>query len=99
MTEKGFERQMQIYLDNNSLGKLALELCGASFDDSLQKAREKIAALLGAKSSEEIIFTSSGSESNRVAILSFIKAASQKKHIVATPNRTQFRSQDFGISK
>lgn len=51
----------------------------------LEDARFKVASLLGAKS-DEIIFTSSGTESNNLAILGLIKSSKVKglPHIITT---------------
>lgn len=76
---------MQIYLDNNSSGQQTWEISREFSAEiyQIEEAREKIAFSLGAQS-EEIIFTSSGSKSNRMAIFSFIRANPHKKHIIAT---------------
>ncbi|MDR0826811.1 MAG: cysteine desulfurase NifS [Desulfovibrio sp.] len=50
---------------------------------AVQKAREQTAALLGA-GTEEIIFTSCGTESDSTAILSALRARPDKKHFVTT---------------
>ena len=47
-------------------------------------AREQTAALLGAASPGEIVFTSGGSEADNTAILSALTEAPHKKHIVTT---------------
>ena len=52
----------------------------AAVDD----ARESIADLLGAKSSEEIAFTSCGTESDNWAILGVLEGNPSKKHIITT---------------
>ena len=49
-----------------------------------EKAREAVAALLGANNSEEIVFTSGGTESDNWAILGTLEASPNKKHIVTT---------------
>ncbi len=49
-----------------------------------ENAREAVAALLGAADSEEIVFTSGGTESDNWAILGALEANPQKKHIVTT---------------
>lgn len=51
---------------------------------AVETAREKIAELLGANSSSEIIFTSGGTESDNWAILGSLKKVPEKKHIVTT---------------
>lgn len=52
----------------------------AAVDD----ARESVAGLLGANSSDEIAFTSGGTESDNWAILGALEANPGKKHIVTT---------------
>lgn len=49
-----------------------------------EKAREQVAALLGASDTNEIVFTSGGTESDNWAILGALEANPQKKHIVTT---------------
>lgn len=50
----------------------------------IEKSREQVAALVGATSAEEIIFTSSGTESDNWAILGSLEADESKKHIITT---------------
>ena len=50
----------------------------------VEKAREQVARLLGARSSE-IVFTSGGTESDNAAILGIVEAArGERKHVVTT---------------
>ena len=56
---------------------------GGNVGKKLDEARSKIAALLGA-SSEEIILTSCGTESDSTAILAALNSNPEKKHIVTT---------------
>lgn len=51
---------------------------------SIEMARERIARVLNC-SSDEIIFTGSGSESNNLAIRGVLKAVSRGKHIITSP--------------
>lgn len=51
---------------------------------AISNARENVAALLGANSTNEIIFTSCGTESDNWAILGALEANSEKNHIVTT---------------
>lgn len=58
---------------------------GKQVKDDLDAARVRIAGLLGARS-EEIIFTSGGTESDNLAILGFARANKEHgKHIITTP--------------
>jgi cysteine desulfurase len=50
---------------------------------AVQKARTQAAALLGAKT-EEITFTSCGTESDATAIMAALRAQPEKKHVVTT---------------
>ena len=50
----------------------------------VEKSRQEVASLLGARTPEEIIFTSCGTESDNWAILGSLEADSQKKHLVTT---------------
>ncbi len=57
---------------------------GRNLQKAIEKAREEVAALLGAKDSQEIVFTSGGTESDNWAILGALEANPNKKHIVTT---------------
>jgi cysteine desulfurase len=56
---------------------------GGQVMKQVRKAREQVAALLGA-SAEEIIFTSCGTESDNAAIRSALASCPDKKHIVTS---------------
>lgn len=56
---------------------------GGQVGRALTKARENVAAMLGAQA-EEILFTSCGSESDNTAILSALGVQPEKKHIITT---------------
>lgn len=51
---------------------------------AVEAAREQVAALIGADSPNEIVFTSSGTEADNWAILGALEANPQKRHIVTT---------------
>ncbi len=57
---------------------------GARAGDEVARAREKVAALLGAAQSGEIVFTSGGSESDNLAIVGTLHAQPDKRHLVTT---------------
>ncbi|MCY7376962.1 MAG: cysteine desulfurase, partial [Pyrinomonadaceae bacterium] len=57
---------------------------GRETRNAIETSREKIARLLGAEFSDEIVFTSGGTESDNWAILGTLEAAPHKKHIVTT---------------
>jgi cysteine desulfurase len=50
----------------------------------VEKSREQVASLVGAKETNEIIFTSCGTESDNWAILGALEANPDKKHLVTT---------------
>jgi cysteine desulfurase len=50
----------------------------------IEAAREQLAELVGARNSNEIFFTSGGTESDNWAILGALEANPEKKHIVTT---------------
>jgi cysteine desulfurase len=53
--------------------------------EALEKAREQVARLIGAASTEEVVFTSCGTESNNFALKGLALAAQSKgKHIVVS---------------
>ena len=56
---------------------------GKNIKDEINKARENVARMLNTQS-DNIIFTSCGSESNVTAIMSSIKVNPNKKHIITT---------------
>ena len=57
---------------------------GTQTRNAVDKARTQVAALLGASSPDEIVFTSCGTESDNWAILGGLQARSDKDHIVTT---------------
>ena len=57
---------------------------GSKLKGVMERAREQVADLIGAKSTREIIFTCSGTESNNTAIHSAIMAQPKKRHIVTS---------------
>ncbi|MCP4402626.1 MAG: cysteine desulfurase NifS [bacterium] len=56
---------------------------GGTVERKLIEARERVAALLGAETTE-IIFTSCGTESDNMAIHSALMAAPEKRHVITT---------------
>jgi len=57
---------------------------GRDVRNAIETARETVADLLGAKESNEIVFTSGGTESDNWAIFGTLEANPHKKHIVTT---------------
>ncbi len=56
---------------------------GGQVGAAVKKAREQVAALIGANP-DEILFTSCGSESDNTAIMSALQSQPKKKHIITT---------------
>ncbi len=57
---------------------------GEAARNAIVEARESVAALIGAESASEIVFTSGGTESDNWAITGALRAAKDKFHIVTT---------------
>jgi cysteine desulfurase len=57
---------------------------GREMRKAIETAREQLAILLGARSAQEIVFTSGGTESDNWAIRGALEAARSKKHIITT---------------
>ncbi|MCB1183780.1 cysteine desulfurase NifS [bacterium] len=57
---------------------------GARAGDELARARERVAALLGAAQPAEIVFTGGGSEADNLAIVGTLRAHPDKRHLITT---------------
>jgi cysteine desulfurase len=57
---------------------------GRTMKQAIEKAREQVAALIGAADTSEVVFTSCGSESDNWAIRSLFSSQPAKRHIVTT---------------
>ena len=57
---------------------------GRESREVVDKARQSVADLLGARSPDEIVFTSCGTESDNWAIIGALKLAPEKDHIITT---------------
>lgn len=57
---------------------------GGQVGKHIVAARERVAQLIGAKRSDEIIFTSCGTEADNTAIRSALKTQPDKRHIITT---------------
>lgn len=57
---------------------------GREMKDAVERARQQVAELLGASESQEIVFTSGGTESDNWAIRGALEVNPAKKHIVTT---------------
>jgi cysteine desulfurase len=75
---------MKPYLTENYGNPSSAYNFGREMRSVIENSRQKIAELLGANSSNEIVFTSGGTESDNWAILGALEANPDKKHIVTT---------------
>jgi cysteine desulfurase len=57
---------------------------GSAAGEGLAAARDRVAALLGARTPSEIIFTAGGSESDNLAIVGTLRAYQDRRHIVTS---------------
>ena len=57
---------------------------GGDIGGDVERAREKLAALLGAEHSSEVLFTSCGTESDNTAILSALEASTDRRQVLTT---------------
>lgn len=72
------------YLDEFYGNPSSIYELGSTVGRSMEKAREKVQSLIGAKYSSEVIFTSSATEATTTAIMSALEAQPQKKEIVTS---------------
>ncbi len=75
---------MMPYLVEHYGNPSSMHRFGASAGRGLARAREQVAALLGARHESEIIFTAGGSESDNLAIWGTLRAYPDKKHIITS---------------
>jgi cysteine desulfurase len=75
--------EMLPYLKNLYGNPSSMHTFGGQLHRRIEEAREKVSHLIGAES-EEIIFTSCGTESDNTAILSAVESLQGKKHIITT---------------
>ncbi len=80
------KKAMLPYLDELYGNPSSLHSAGQRAKETLNRAREDVAAAIGAKNSSEITFTSGGSESDNQAIISAAELGAKKgkKHIIST---------------
>lgn len=78
-------RAMAPYFTDKFGNSMSLHSFGQEAKLALEKSREEVASLIGAKA-EEIVFTSSATESNNLALKGIAFANKQKgKHIIISP--------------
>lgn len=75
--------EMMPFLNNFYGNPSSMYTFGGQVGESVKKARQQVADLLGADP-EEITFTSCGTESDSTAILSALKSYPDKRHVVTT---------------
>ncbi|PWT82172.1 MAG: cysteine desulfurase NifS [Acidobacteria bacterium] len=75
---------MQPYLTSMYGNPSSAHTLGCSASRAVEEAREQVAALIGAKHTSEIVFTSCGSESDNWAIRAALAAQPLKKHLITT---------------
>jgi cysteine desulfurase len=75
--------EMQPYLTELYGNPSSMHTFGGQLHRKLEEAREKVASLIGAES-EEIIFTSCGTESDNTALMSAVESLYLKKHVIST---------------
>ncbi|HVE59898.1 MAG TPA: aminotransferase class V-fold PLP-dependent enzyme [Pyrinomonadaceae bacterium] len=75
---------MQAFLTSVYGNPSSAHRAGREAREIVEKSRERVASLVGANSTSEIIFTSGGTESDNWAILGALEADPSKKHIVTT---------------
>lgn len=74
---------MMPYLTDSYGNPSSMHTFGGTVGVALKKARQQVADLLGCDS-EEITFTSCGTESDSTAILSAVRSFPEKRHIITT---------------
>jgi cysteine desulfurase len=72
------------YLTNEWANPSSSYRFGSKLKSKIEFAREQVATLIGAKAPREILFTSSGTESNNTAIHAATMAYPEKKHVVTS---------------
>lgn len=74
---------MQPYFTEEYGNASSIHTAGQRARAAVERAREQVAGLLGAKPSE-IVFTSGGTESDNLAIFGVVGAAAGKRHVITT---------------
>src|SRR5512139_3043862 len=75
--------EMRPYLQAFYGNPSSMHTFGGHLYRKIEEAREKVAALIGA-ATEEIIFTSCGTESDNTALMSAIESYPSKRHVITT---------------
>jgi cysteine desulfurase len=75
---------MKPYLGSSYANPSSAHSFGRSSREAVDNARQSVADLLGARRSDEIVFTSCGTESDNWAILGALRASPENDHIITT---------------
>ncbi|HEX5603660.1 MAG TPA: cysteine desulfurase NifS [Pyrinomonadaceae bacterium] len=75
---------MQPYLNEYFGNPSSAHFLGRQMKEAVEESREQVARLIGAAETDEIVFTSCGSESDNWAIRGVLATQPNKKHIVTT---------------
>src|SRR5678815_1709408 len=75
---------MQPYLGDVFGNPSSAHTLGREMKRAVEHSREQVASLIGAGETDEIVFTSCGSESDNWAIRGVLASTPEKKHIVTT---------------
>ncbi|MFH1594613.1 MAG: cysteine desulfurase NifS [Candidatus Omnitrophota bacterium] len=75
---------MRPYLTEDYGNPSSMHTFGGKIHSAIEKARARVADLLGANDPSEIIFTSCGTESDNAAIISTLRSYPEKRHIITT---------------
>src|SRR6185295_5891024 len=75
---------MRPYLTTRYGNPSSAHALGREMRAGVENAREQVATLLGARKSDEIVFTSCGSESDNWAIGGFLEQNPTRRHIITT---------------
>src|SRR6185369_8169208 len=75
---------MQPYLSEFFGNPSSAHFLGRQMKEAVEESREQVARLIGAAETDEIVFTSCGSESDNWAIRGVLATQPNKKHIVTT---------------
>ena len=75
---------MQPYLGKFFGNPSSAHTLGREMKQAVELAREQVAALLGATDTNEIVFTSCGSESDNWAIRGVLAGQPSKRHVITT---------------
>lgn len=76
---------MRPYLNEFYANPSSAHTFGRRMRLSVERAREQVAASLGAQDASQIVFTSCGSESDNWAIRGALESSPGKRHIITTP--------------